>query len=587
MEIINKKINIRKEGKTMKNTLKKVIAVLTAVTMVMALGVVSNAADPEPDLTITVHRPDEDEAEHTYTAYRIFSGKIEEDTTTNPATRKLVSLGWGAGVDSASLIAHTDGTIFEGLTEAAEFAAKIEEAPEANALAFETLVSQYLGTGVEKKTSDNPAELTVTGYGYYLITDKVANEDYGAASKFMLKVVDIHTSATIEAKEALPSLTKKIDQGSGVEANTAGVGEKVPFVLTSTVPDLRNKGYNRYWFVIKDTLSKGLEFNDSVAITIGDTTLDASAYSVSSSTDPDTGVTTVTIAIKDFLDNYGTDDEYVGKQITVKYDATLTKDCDMTTTGNPNIAQLIFSNDPSEEYDGDKPSENSTKPVGVSPEQKTVTYTTGIVIIKVDDSGNRLKGAKFSIDSEDSTSKQVVTEKEVFVEDDTNGTYYKLKNGKYTTDAPADPLPDEYESAKKYSKTVTRDTLGDSSAAKMHSEAVVGDEGILIFEGLGTGTYVITEVEAPAGYIKSNVSHTVVIGTTGATLTSPNWTYKLDTDDVTNVAITLTIENIKSSDLPETGGIGTTIFYIAGSILLVAGAALCISKNKILKDGKK
>ena len=42
-----------------------------------------------------------------------------------------------------------------------------------------------------------------------------------------------------------------------------------------------------------------------------------------------------------------------------------------------------------------------------------------------------------------------------------------------------------------------------------------------------------------------------------------------------------TIQNNRGAQLPETGGIGTTIFYIAGSILVLAAAILLITKRRM------
>ena len=48
----------------------------------------------------------------------------------------------------------------------------------------------------------------------------------------------------------------------------------------------------------------------------------------------------------------------------------------------------------------------------------------------------------------------------------------------------------------------------------------------------------------------------------------------------TTIIKEFTVQNPKKSNLPETGGIGTTIFYIAGSVLVVAGVALLLTKKK-------
>lgn len=41
------------------------------------------------------------------------------------------------------------------------------------------------------------------------------------------------------------------------------------------------------------------------------------------------------------------------------------------------------------------------------------------------------------------------------------------------------------------------------------------------------------------------------------------------------------IKNNSGTELPETGGIGTTIFYVLGSILLVGATVLLIVKKRM------
>ena len=56
---------------------------------------------------------------------------------------------------------------------------------------------------------------------------------------------------------------------------------------------------------------------------------------------------------------------------------------------------------------------------------------------------------------------------------------------------------------------------------------------------------------------------------------------------VQNGIITMTIENDKGSTLPETGGIGTTIFYVVGGILVVGAGVLLVAKKRMNADNEK
>lgn len=93
------------------------------------------------------------------------------------------------------------------------------------------------------------------------------------------------------------------------------------------------------------------------------------------------------------------------------------------------------------------------------------------------------------------------------------------------------------------------------------TEYTSNDKGeVTSFTGLANGTYTLVEKTVPSGYNKAADS-----------------TFTVDEHDYTaaNLEQVATVTNNKGTELPSTGGIGTTIFYIAGSALvLVAGAAL-------------
>ena len=582
----NKRYINRKEKKNMTKTFKKIISVVVTAVMVMMLGMTSMAA---PDLTITIQKATGDSANHTYAAYQIFSGDKTE-TTPGSGNYELTNIDWGAGVNGPSLLSYLKANVAAfALCEDAGDVATVLETYSADS--FAKIVADYLTDASDEvtNTSDVTVTLDVTsdGYGYYIITDEVLPVNgttvddpagNGAVSQYMLKVVDIHTDTTINAKSKLPTLDKKILDGSDeVEANVASVGDTVHFQLKSEVPDLSTAGYNRYWYIMNDTLSKGLAFQaDSVEITVNGDPFTDFDLTPSSSTDG-TAATNIEIVFKNFLSIATTDLE-----IIVKYDAVLTKDCDMTTAGNPNTANLVYSNDPTKTYSGDKPTNpGPDTPIGKTPDVMTKTYTTGIVVIKVDGEGHRLTGAEFQIELSGTSATTVVVEGQEFVLDNDAGTYYKLKNGSYTLEAPTAATAVNYASTTdKYKLDKVNRT--DKTVSEHKVTGTVDDQGYLAFQGLGEGTYKIKETSAPTGYVPSSVEHTVVITSTNPSLTSPNWTYTVDGAAATTVE--LTFVNVKSSNLPSTGGMGTTVFYIAGSVLLAAGVALLIAKKVKTKE---
>ena len=114
---------------------------------------------------------------------------------------------------------------------------------------------------------------------------------------------------------------------------------------------------------------------------------------------------------------------------------------------------------------------------------------------------------------------------------------------------------------------------------KAKATTLVSDaEGKIAVEGLDADTYYLEETKAPGGYnklagpVKVVISHTVT--GEGAQMTH---TLKQDTTDVEKVEI----ENKSGTELPSTGGIGTTIFYVLGSILVIGAVVLLIAKKRM------
>ena len=107
---------------------------------------------------------------------------------------------------------------------------------------------------------------------------------------------------------------------------------------------------------------------------------------------------------------------------------------------------------------------------------------------------------------------------------------------------------------------------------------VSGADGMIAVEGLDADTYYLEETKAPGGYnklagpVKVEISHSVTDEGTHMT-----HTLKQDTIDVGRVEI----ENKSGTELPETGGIGTTIFYVLGSILVIGAVVLLITKKRM------
>jgi LPXTG-motif cell wall-anchored protein len=124
-----------------------------------------------------------------------------------------------------------------------------------------------------------------------------------------------------------------------------------------------------------------------------------------------------------------------------------------------------------------------------------------------------------------------------------------------------------------------------------------GADGKIVFKGLGAGTYTLTEVVTPTGFntadpitftIEITTPDTVTTGTEKATysvkdITPEGTTIGLNGNDATTGIYETNVIDKSGATLPSTGGIGTTIFYVIGAILVLGAAIILISRRKVQK----
>lgn len=543
--------------------MKKIMALLLGLVMAMAMCMTAFAADTS--LTIKTTNG------HTYKIYQILKGDVS-GLSDGKGTLSNVEVGSSVTDTTATaesivndLMNKADGTLGNAAYDYVKGGAA---------------VATVIGDGTEKAT--NLAE------GYYVVTDEYTSTGSDSLSRYLVAVAG---PTTMEPKTETPSIDKKIidtDKNAAADAygktDTAAIGDTIEYEVTGSVPNY--DGYTYYYYVVDDTLSKGLTLDeDSFTVKVGDTTLTKGTdYYVYTSTNAD-GTTNFRLAFENIKDYT------VGTAISIKYNATVNEDAVIGTDPNTNTAKLIYSNNPSQSDRGDKegvpgePSDNV--PTGETPDYITKTYVTQIKLTKVDQDGNALNGAGFTLTG-DNLTKVKITTATTFTED-AAGTYYKLKNGAYTETAPTDATADLYENTEtKYTKT-TSATVTDATVdgAKKTITATVGDDGILTFTGLDKGTYTLTETTTPTGYNTIDPINFEIKGDiTGATATTGgNITWSSDNQNLTwNAAsqtFEITITNIAGKLLPSTGGIGTTIFYVAGTILVLGAAVLLITKKRM------
>ena len=576
------------------------IVVMTALVLGSTL---SAAAANTRAHTITIENTKDN---HVYEAYQIFQGDWSVEGTGSSAAGVLSNVEWGGGVDGAALLTELKsdavlGESFAGADTAASAAHILEEIGKSASgdpmldrfaeLAWKHHTQTAAGTSTE---SSGPYTIDVTGDGYYLIKDREpASGTYpegDAATRYMLQVVG---DVTVTAKADAPTLEKKIletdaaGQDTEVDANQANIGDTVRYQLTSKVPAM--DGYEKYFFIVHDTLSEGLTFApDSVSVTVGGSPVPAADLQVVAGETEDN--CTFEIVLKDFRNKY---QDRIGEEIRITYGAVVNEHAKVGTLGNENEALLEYSNNPNITPKGtDRPSEDDHV-TGKTPKDLVLTYIAGIRLTKVDaaDTSKKLTGAQFTLTG---TGLNQVILSTSFAEDQ-EGTWYKLKDGSYTEDVPGTVMAAElYESTTITYAPVT-ETLKDTKTVT--ATGIVNEEGILTFTGLGAGTYTITEILSPAGYnlLPNPITMTLAARLpeeVSAKTDAAEWKYTLEEGKTESEILetgtaaeqgiaALEVKNEKGALLPSAGGSGTGLFYVGGAVLLMGGMLLFFRKKKV------
>lgn len=429
----------------------------------------------------------------------------------------LSNLKWGNGVSA------------EGQTELGNVKEKADSLKnEADAKEFASEVAQYLTTPAGTSVADGKNyQINNLAPGYYLVKDKngsVSGQD--SYTKFILKVIGTDVSAAV--KSDVPTSQKKVMDTNDTTGETTGwqdsadydIGDKVPFQLTGTVANDYNQYKSAYQLVFHDTLSDGLTVDrDSFKVykNGSDNALDADKYEVNITDDQH-----FTVTIKD-VKSLGTD---VSK-VRVEYTATLNDNAVIGAVGNPNKMYMEFSNNPNNEQGGDK---------GQTPEDKVIVFTYKVHINKYDSRRVPLTGAAFKLEK-------------VFADGS--------------------------------KKTVKEYTITESEDDQ--------ERTAFEFTGLDDGEYILTETVTPEGYntmdpVKFSITATHDTKSDDPKLTDLNGN-PVDGEiafstKVSTGTLTAGVINYQGSELPSTGGMGTTVLYVAGTIMILAAGVFLVMKKK-------
>lgn len=350
----------------------------------------------------------------------------------------------------------------------------------------------------------NTVEFSALDFGYYAIDTTVGT---------ICSLTNTSDVAKAYEKNSAPALEKKIVEGTDlVDANNAAIGDTVTYQAKITVgPGAEN-------YVMHDKMSEGLTFDKIISVKVNNADLTVTQdYTVNISTAENKLADECDFEIT-FTNAY-LDTVTATKEIIVTYTAKLNDQAVIGNTGNPNTAWLEYgvavdtNNNGSIDEDEKKPT---------TPEDNVITYTAMFTVDKIDEQGNALKGAGFTL---------------------------------YKGD-----------------KAISENAIG---------EEIKGEDlTSFVWEGLAEGTYTLKETTTPAGYnTVKDITFTITCKEPETVLTvndEAEWTRDGSTVDAFKIKVT----NTTGMLLPETGGVGTTIFYIVGALLVLGAVILLITKRR-------
>ena len=446
---------------------------------------------------------------------------INGDTTGHTYEAYQIFKGDLSG-DTLSNIQWGNGVTDAGKTalgDAVTKASALKNSSDAETFAKELAEKHYL----QNPITATGTTITVNEAGYYLVKDKDNTAPKGSAyTSFIMEVVK---NVSVNTKSSVPKVEKKVkDINDSTDSEMSDWQDSADHDINDKVPfkltatlPSNFDSYKEYYLEFKDTLSAGLTYNK-----------DAKVYLVNNGVKTDV---TSSFTIADNGSSYKINNlkslsgVTATTKVVVEYTATLNEHAVIGSAGNPNTVHLEYSNNPN--YTGN--GENSPK--GETPKDTVIVFTYKVVVNKVDQDKKPLAGAKFKLEK-------------------------KLVNGSYKEVA----------------------TVSTTAGSKFE------------FKGLDDGEYRLTETETPAGY---NSIAPITFKVTASHETESDMPKLTDLNgekvsgeikfekDVNAGSLTTDVVNKKGSLLPNTGGIGTTLLYLAGSILVVGAGILLVTKKRM------
>ena len=500
--------------------IKKIAAIMFAFMMVVSMSCnvkAEEGASPEAKGTITINNAI---PEQTYTIYKIldlesYSPKVVNGKETGNFAYKPSS-EWESFIKGENV--KDKYFTFEG-----EYVSWKENA---NPATFAKLALDYAKQNssiiktfkVEKAPAASAGQTTSTltfevpSLGYYLVDSSVGT---------LCSLDTTKPAATIQEKNGVPSVDKIITSGGVVSAdgksNSASIGDTVYFKTTITAqPGAQN-------YVLHDKMTDGLTFNNKVEVKKGESPVATSDYTLKTSDFTDDCTFEIVFG-QTFCDDLQKDEK-----ITVTYSAVLNEKAEIGNVDkNKNETWLKY---------GENNNLETTHPT-------TTTKTFEMNVFKFykdkknSDKETGLAGATFKLtkDSQDAE----------------NIGFVKTSNKTATNDV--------YRVAKKgEAGTVTTITSPNS--------------GEFTIQGLGAGTYYLTETQQPAGYNKLANAIKVEITNDGKV--------QVEKPEGLTTVDKVEVENKTGTVLPSTGGAGTTMIYLVGAVLVLGSGVVLATKRRV------
>ncbi len=518
-------------------TTKKILALLMAAMLIFAMTITASAEEPTTgSITITNATIGED-----YAAYKIFDATYEANdhskvsyTYTKTGESDAVYAALTAAGSPFTLDETTTTNVYNVTTTETDGVA-IADWLEANVIDLLTAAA-----GPVEASTDT---VTFSGldFGYYYITSTLDTTVTLDTNNPTVNVIDKNQGGPDIGDKVIVTHGSDTDLTSTL--SSARYGDTISYKITGTTTNYDGTDKIVEVFV-NDTIDEGLTYDKtSLKVYIGDSELDVDEdYTIAYAADDHSFK--ITIDMYDDANNQFLYDS--PSDLVVTYDATLNTSAEIAADGNKNTANIDYRTENDTETETDTEYHKSS-------DVETVTNTYALAILKVDETGAPLEGAIFSVEDADGNAVNVTATADA---------------GVYNYDA-------------------------ESTSNLVTSPA----SGLIIIKGVDAGTYTITETQAPAEYNKlaSPIDITAALEST-STYTETITTYYDADGNVTQTEVTggssttttapvpvvaTTVQNHKGAELPTTGGIGTTIFYVVGGILVIGAAILLITKKRM------